>query len=204
MATAGAAGVAIATTGGDGREVGSVREGRNDRRLLWFVLLNVLAANAGFKLIAHFVFHTGVDEMRLRYWDFFHFEQFSDSWTPMLGSVDSFLAHPGLPIYQAKLYDTLIYPLTSILPLLWMRKAGMSDAAVLRALMVASWLAVCAVVGMAATPSGRGYWLVAADGGVFTFGDAAFYGSMGGVRLNQPALLPERPQARQPPEPRSR
>ena len=149
MATAGAAGVAIATTGGDGREGGSVREGRNDRRLLWFVLLNVLAANAGFKLIAHFVFHTGVDEMRLRYWDFFHFEQFSDSWTPMLGSVDSFLAHPGLPIYQAKLYDTLIYPLTSILPLLWMRKAGMSDAAVLRALMVASWLAVCAVVGMA-------------------------------------------------------
>ena len=27
------------------------------------------------------------------------------------------------------------------------------------------------VVGMAATPDGRGYWLVASDGGVFTFGD---------------------------------
>ena len=30
---------------------------------------------------------------------------------------------------------------------------------------------------MAATPTGAGYWLVAGDGGVFAFGDAAFYGS---------------------------
>ncbi len=121
---------------------------RSDRRLLLFVLLNILAANAGFKLVAHFVFHTGVEEMRVRYRDFFHFHQFTDSWTPMLGSVNYFLAHPGLPIYQAKLYDTLIYPLTSILPLLWMKQGGMSDAAVLRALMVASWLAVVGVVAL--------------------------------------------------------
>jgi len=33
------------------------------------------------------------------------------------------------------------------------------------------------VVGMVPTPDGRGYWLVAADGGVFTFGDAGFYGN---------------------------
>ncbi len=33
------------------------------------------------------------------------------------------------------------------------------------------------IVGMAATPNGKGYWLVAADGGVFDFGDASFYGS---------------------------
>ena len=122
--------------------------GRSDRRLLWFVLLNILAANAGFKLIAHFVFHTGVEEMRVRYWAFFHFHQFTDSWTPMLGSVNSFLAHPGLAIYQAKLYDTLIYPLTSVLPLLWMKQAGMSDTAVLHALMIASWIAVVAVVAL--------------------------------------------------------
>jgi hypothetical protein len=37
---------------------------------------------------------------------------------------------------------------------------------------------------MAATPSGGGYWLVASDGGIFTFGDARFDGSMGGTRLN--------------------
>ena len=32
---------------------------------------------------------------------------------------------------------------------------------------------------MATTPDGGGYWLVAADGGVFAFGDASFYGSRG-------------------------
>ena len=44
------------------------------------------------------------------------------------------------------------------------------------------------VVGIAATPDGRGYWLVAADGGVFNFGDAAFSGSMGGEHLNAPVV----------------
>ena len=36
------------------------------------------------------------------------------------------------------------------------------------------------VVGLAATPSGRGYWRVGADGGVLTAGDARFYGSAAG------------------------
>src|SRR5579859_4607403 len=44
------------------------------------------------------------------------------------------------------------------------------------------------VVGMAATPTGGGYWLVASDGGIFAFGDAGFFGSTGGVRLNQPVV----------------
>ena len=35
------------------------------------------------------------------------------------------------------------------------------------------------IVGMAATPSGHGYWLVASDGGIFAFGDAGFLGSTG-------------------------
>ena len=44
-------------------------------------------------------------------------------------------------------------------------------------------------VGAAADPATpSGYWLAAADGGVFTFGDAAFYGSMGGKPLNQPVV----------------
>lgn len=34
------------------------------------------------------------------------------------------------------------------------------------------------IVGMAATPTGKGYWLVAADGGVFAFGDAVYLGGM--------------------------
>ncbi len=39
-----------------------------------------------------------------------------------------------------------------------------------------------------ATPDGGGYWEVAADGGIFAFGDAGFYGSMGGVPLHQPIV----------------
>ena len=41
---------------------------------------------------------------------------------------------------------------------------------------------------MASTPDGFGYWLVASDGGIFAFGDAQFYGSMGGTHLNQPVV----------------
>ena len=33
-----------------------------------------------------------------------------------------------------------------------------------------------------------GYWLVASDGGVFSFGDAAFYGSTGNLTLNRPIV----------------
>jgi hypothetical protein len=41
---------------------------------------------------------------------------------------------------------------------------------------------------MDATPSGAGYWLVASDGGIFTFGDAPYLGSTGAVRLNRPIV----------------
>jgi hypothetical protein len=44
------------------------------------------------------------------------------------------------------------------------------------------------IVGIASTPTGYGYWLVASDGGVFTFGGAAFHGSLGGVRLAAPVV----------------
>ena len=44
------------------------------------------------------------------------------------------------------------------------------------------------IVGMAATPDGGGYWLVASDGGIFAYGDARFYGSAGSIHLNQPIV----------------
>ncbi len=44
------------------------------------------------------------------------------------------------------------------------------------------------VVGAAVTPTQNGYWMTAADGGVFSFGDAAFFGSMGGSPLNKPIV----------------
>jgi 3D (Asp-Asp-Asp) domain-containing protein len=44
------------------------------------------------------------------------------------------------------------------------------------------------VVGIARTPSGQGYWAVTATGGVYSFGDATFFGSLGGTPLNQPIV----------------
>jgi outer membrane protein assembly factor BamB len=44
------------------------------------------------------------------------------------------------------------------------------------------------IVGMATTPDGKGYWLVASDGGVFAFGDARFHGSTGSQHLNEPIV----------------
>ena len=41
---------------------------------------------------------------------------------------------------------------------------------------------------MAATPDGNGYWLVAADGGVFAYGDAGFFGSQATSHLNAPIV----------------
>jgi hypothetical protein len=58
----------------------------------------------------------------------------------------------------------------------------------------------CWAVGQAASGSGgtpqtlaerwtsAGYWEVASDGGIFSFGDATFFGSMGGQTLNKPVV----------------
>jgi subtilisin family serine protease len=45
------------------------------------------------------------------------------------------------------------------------------------------------IVAMAdVSGSTGGYWLVAGDGGIFSFGDARFYGSTGNIKLNQPIV----------------
>jgi Tol biopolymer transport system component/ribosomal protein L24E len=62
-------------------------------------------------------------------------------------------------------------------------------------------LGVLAAVAMAVTPalpggSGaqaasaptKGYWFVAGDGGIFSFGDGSFFGSTGNLKLNQPIV----------------
>jgi len=41
---------------------------------------------------------------------------------------------------------------------------------------------------MAPTRTGAGYWLVASDGGIFSFGDARFYGSTGALQLVRPVV----------------
>ncbi len=44
------------------------------------------------------------------------------------------------------------------------------------------------IVGMATTPDGGGYWLVASDGGIFSYGNAGFFGSAGSLVLNAPIV----------------
>jgi len=53
--------------------------------------------------------------------------------------------------------------------------------------------ALAPIVGIAACPSGAGYWLVGSDGGVFAFGFTGFpgngyYGSTGSMQLNEPIV----------------
>jgi hypothetical protein len=44
------------------------------------------------------------------------------------------------------------------------------------------------IVAEASTPTGSGYWLAASDGGVFSFGDARFFGSAASLHLNKPVV----------------
>ena len=43
-------------------------------------------------------------------------------------------------------------------------------------------------VEICSTPSGDGYWVAGSDGGVFTYGDAVFYGSLGDTKLAAPIV----------------
>ncbi|HET7487746.1 MAG TPA: hypothetical protein VFJ85_07435 [Acidimicrobiales bacterium] len=70
----------------------------------------------------------------------------------------------------------------------------MTRRIVLIALVVASAVGVVTGLGSArpaaaqGAPTPNGYWFVGADGGVFSFGGASYYGSMGGKRLNRPIV----------------
>ena len=51
-----------------------------------------------------------------------------------------------------------------------------------------SSLMAAPIVAIVRTPDGGGYWLVGADGGVFAFGDATFYGSLANTHLARPIV----------------
>lgn len=70
-----------------------------------------------------------------------------------------------------------------------------SERSVKNAVVVTSAAAVPNRVGIVRTPSGNGYWVVSSEGYVFCFGDAGYFGSMGGQPLNQPIVgMAARPQ----------
>ena len=120
----------------------------HDKRLLSFVAASLLLANIvqwGVCRLLGLGNPGGLKDLVLA---FTHVTQWTDSWRPMMTSLDAFRANPSQPIYAAKLYDTLIYPLASLLPMVLLRKLGLGDQAMLRVLAVASWLAVLGVVAV--------------------------------------------------------
>src|SRR5580704_3199513 len=48
--------------------------------------------------------------------------------------------------------------------------------------------ATASATGAATNGATAGYWLVASDGGVFSFGGTTFFGSTGGMHLNSPVV----------------
>ena len=118
----------------------------HSRRLLTFALSSVLLVNVGIWAAYHLLGLGAPAGMKGDVLSFLHVRQWTDSWLPMLKSLDYFRDHPREPIYYAKLYDTLIYPLPSLLPMLLLRKLGLG-AYELRILAVLSWLAMWSVLG---------------------------------------------------------
>jgi len=118
------------------------------KRLLLFVVASLLLANIVQWAMCRVLGLGNPGGLKDPVLAFTHIAQWTDSWLPMMTSLDYFQAHPSQPIYAAKLYDTLIYPLASLLPMVLLRKLGLSDAAMLRVLAVASWLAVLGVAAM--------------------------------------------------------
>ncbi len=45
------------------------------------------------------------------------------------------------------------------------------------------------IVGVVPSGDQQGYWMVASDGGIFSYGDARFFGSTGNIRLNRPSSV---------------
>jgi alpha-1,2-mannosyltransferase len=118
------------------------------KRLLLFVVCSLLLANVVQWGLCR-VLHLGnPGSIKIEITSFLHMRQWTDSWLPMMKSLDYFNANPTKPIYAAPLYDTLIYSLASELPLVALRRLGVGDAAMLRLLSLFSWLSVVGVAAM--------------------------------------------------------
>jgi hypothetical protein len=148
--------------------VGSQSSGErtHDRRLLIYVLVGLFLANVVQWAVCRALHLGNPGSIRPDLQQFFHLRQWTDSWLPMMKSLDYFRDHPGLPIYDAKLYDTLIYSLASELPLVALRRLGMGDAVMLKTLAVASFLSVW---GVAAVSLLMGRWLLRQRGAKLTW-----------------------------------
>ncbi len=116
-----------------------------DRRLLAYGVGSVLLVNVGIWAVYHLLGLGSPANMKADWNSFLHVRTWTDSWLPMLKSLDYFRDHPDQPLYYAKLYDTLIYPLPSLFPMMLVRRLGL-QAHELRVLAWTSWFAVLGVL----------------------------------------------------------
>jgi len=127
----------------------------HDSRLLIFVFSTFFVTIFGVAAFFRFTSNNTPGTIAQLVKIFAHVQQGTDSWEPMLKSLDYFHAHPESPIYQAKLYDTLIYSLVSLLPLAALEKLGITGDRMLRLLAWSSWLAVWLVGGISTLLASR-------------------------------------------------
>ena len=128
-------------------------------RLKWlpaFLICNALIMNAGlaaatrlfvfWNLIPPVAAPTTLGAVR----DFLTFRQGTDSWMPMLEAAR--LYETGRPIYDTLFFERNVkfqYPLTSLLPVLALKRAGFSDGQLLLLARISSWIAVWGIIGAA-------------------------------------------------------
>ena len=65
---------------------------------------------------------------------------------------------------------------------------GTAAVSLAGAVAVVAVMAAPAPAGAAPAKQVSAYWVVASDGGIFSFGGAGFYGSTGGMRINKPVV----------------
>src|SRR5207244_1376487 len=117
-----------------------------------------------------------------------YLDSFAVSWAAPDGSAPNASSALSLTVNdprigsQALLYQTTA---TGIQPIAGSHAAGKATFSFTAD---PGFVVAAPVGGMAPGPYGRGDWLVAADGGIFSFGDAGFFGSTGSLHLNKPIV----------------
>ncbi len=100
------------------------------------------------------------------------------------------LANPNAAdaVLPAATYSVAVEPVGSNTPVLGPTNLGLAAGKLTAVYAVSNLAGTSADLVVQVTDLASGYRLVAADGGVFAFGDAAFAGSTGGIALNQPIV----------------
>ncbi|MDE1162945.1 MAG: glycosyltransferase family 87 protein [Acidobacteriaceae bacterium] len=114
-------------------------------RLLLFVLGSLFTANVVQWAICRALHLGNPGNIHRDLTNLIHLHQWTDSWLPMMKSLDYFQQFPHKPLYFAPLYDTLIYSLVSLLPMVALRKIGVTDPTMLHLLALGSLLAIVGI-----------------------------------------------------------